>query len=158
VQFQDVVWISAPNLMANSGGFALAKQRAVIPAVIPAEPYCTAGVHPRDELKSIISTDCHTAGPELQDPPNYPRIARICIPKWHWRQSSQYKKPFPYKNNLILFQDHDAQLTFITCCFPPPPMEQADILISTKDSEKKMDYVQPPRAKPAEQTDKTCAP
>lgn len=120
MQFQDVVWISAPNLMANSGGFALAKQRAVIPAVIPAEPYCTAGVHPRDELKSIISTDCHTAGPELQDPPNYPRIARICIPKWHWRQSSQYKKPFPYKNNLILFQDHDAQLTFITCCFSPP--------------------------------------
>lgn len=88
-----------------------------------------------DGLKSIISIDCCTTGQEVWDPPNYPQIVHICIPKWCWRQFSKYRKPFPYKNNLsFFFQEHDTKLYFLMCCI----FFSSDtvILISTRDSEK----------------------
>lgn len=51
----------APKFAASNGDFTPAMQGEIILA----EPYCTAGVHLADGLKSIISTDCCTIGQEV---------------------------------------------------------------------------------------------
>lgn len=48
----------APNLAGQQWGF----YSGYVGRTNPTEPYCTAGVHLADGLKSIISTDCCAIG------------------------------------------------------------------------------------------------